>query len=467
MDEWSTHWIDNESIDVYITEYEDNNDNECLIEALPVEILVHILEYLDLVHVYRVAQTKNLFNNLCESKLVWISLFKQRFNSVRDMNFLETNEDPIDYKDVLLSYEHCLRDVNELIEKISSTLPASAYFTYVEALVQKYPGVAVRILIDLEVHHILFSSISEDFHTFFKFTELLVSDDRNKIIIESYGLMRYLEIYLRESLDISTRKRVINTMLDLPLRHLNDHHGVQCNICEVTPIKRSLLYASESSNFTKKFCGKCYFKAPKEEYLVLRSNNFMKHPTAGIRQSTNNPITKVHYTSCSNCEGYPIYGAVYRCVICSQYKPNFDLCAHCRALHPDNHTFLELRKVRENYFSAKRSELLQSGLISTDADYNFNEENMSDWMMPPIEFEYTPNATDWIGFYVTVSRLIELTATVSSETNEIALKFPDFTICERLTDVAWISHDGIRGCVTGPNEEPYCFHIWPTSARQS
>lgn len=54
-------------------------------------------------------------------------------------------------------------------------------------------------------------------------------------------------------------------------------------------------------------------------------------------------------------------------------------------------------------------------------------------MMPPIEFEYTPNATDWIGFYVTVSRLIELTATVSSETNEIALKFPDFTICERLT----------------------------------
>lgn len=37
------------------------------------------------------------------------------------------------------------------------------------------PGVAVRILIDLEVHHILFSSISEDLHTFFKFTELLVS----------------------------------------------------------------------------------------------------------------------------------------------------------------------------------------------------------------------------------------------------------------------------------------------------
>ena len=89
--------------------------------------------------------------------------------------------------------------------------------------------------------------------------------------------------------------------------------------------------------------------------------------------------------------------------------------------------------MRENYFSAKRSELLQSGLISTDADYNFNEENMSDWMIPPIEFEYTPNSTDWIGFYVTVSRLKELTATVSSEINEIALKFPAFTICERLT----------------------------------
>jgi hypothetical protein len=91
----------------------------------------------------------------------------------------------------------------------------------------------------------------------------------------------------------------------------------------------------------------------------------MKHPTAGIRQSTNStsiykkvvtkllfmdadPITRVHYTSCSNCEGYPIYGAVYRCVICSQYKPNFDLCAHCRALHPDNHTFLELRYVFRN-----------------------------------------------------------------------------------------------------------------------
>jgi hypothetical protein len=35
------------------------------------------------------------------------------------MNFLETNEDPIDYKDVLLSYEHCLRDVNELVSIIS------------------------------------------------------------------------------------------------------------------------------------------------------------------------------------------------------------------------------------------------------------------------------------------------------------------------------------------------------------
>jgi len=54
------------------------NNTECYLEDLPIEIVEHVMEYLDLLHVYRLAQAKKLFSDIAQSNIVWMSLFRQR-----------------------------------------------------------------------------------------------------------------------------------------------------------------------------------------------------------------------------------------------------------------------------------------------------------------------------------------------------------------------------------------------------
>ena len=113
-------------------------------------------------------------------------------------------------------------------------------------------------------------------------------------------------------------------------KELEIHHFVQCDGCEMAPLRGKRYKCKECENFD--YCENCYNKnkqSHKHEFEIIEKSEFPYPPVSKDEKGL-----EIHYgIICDGCEMNPLKGKRYKCKKCE----DFDYCEKCYEKNKNEH----------------------------------------------------------------------------------------------------------------------------------